>query len=264
MAHGGILGEALGGVLGKSIENLGAKRSDTPPSEGSNPPPAPSGTAFCAECGSELPDKARFCPGCGHPAAPQKAFPHAAAPLHPQPTADAQQTARREMYDGAVRKCPSCGSAVNPTDAVCATCGHHFTARKASGSVERFSQQMLDIERSRKDGLLEAIAHSMRGGQADSTDRQKILLINTFPIPNTIEELSEFMYLAATSIDVKLSRKSLFGSAPSTEKDISDAWVAKMQQVYQKAAMSFPNDPVFAQIRNLYEGKMAELKMKID
>lgn len=168
------------------------------------------------------------------------------------------------MYDGAVRKCPSCGSAVNPTDAVCATCGHHFTARKASGSVERFSQQMLDIERSRKDGLLEAIAHSMRGGQADSTDRQKILLINTFPIPNTIEELSEFMYLAATSIDVKLSRKSLFGSAPSTEKDISDAWVAKMQQVYQKAAMSFPNDPVFAQIRNLYEGKMAELKMKID
>ena len=60
------------------------------------------------------------------------------------------------------------------------------------------------------------------------------------------------------------NRLFLFGSAPSTEKDISDAWVAKMQQVYQKAAMSFPNDPVFAQIRNLYEGKMAELKMKID
>ena len=51
--------------------------------------------------------------------------------------------------------------------------------------------------------------------------------------------------------------------AAEMPKMISDAWVAKMQQMYQKAEILFPNDPTFAGIQKIYFDKMAELKIKI-
>ena len=47
-------------------------------------------------------------------------------------------------------------------------------------------------------------------------------------------------------------------------KTISDAWVAKMKQAYHKAAISFPNDPAFTYLRQLYTDEMNELKMTIE
>ena len=44
-------------------------------------------------------------------------------------------------------------------------------------------------------------------------------------------------------------------------KVISDAWVAKMQQVYQKAEILFPDDPMFVKIKQIYTDKMVELKL---
>ena len=44
-------------------------------------------------------------------------------------------------------------------------------------------------------------------------------------------------------------------------KVISDACVAKMQQVYQKAEILFPDDPAFAKVKQIYTDKMVELKM---
>ena len=94
-------------------------------------------------------------------------------------------------------------------------------------------------------------------------------MIKSFPIPNTIEEISEFMFLAVGNIDVNLSKNTFFNNSPGgrqqggAPREISDAWVAKMQQVYAKAERTFPNDPAFTQIRDLYLSKMKELKIKV-
>lgn len=82
------------------------------------------------------------------------------------------------------------------------------------------------------------------------------------------------MLLAIANIDIALSKNTMANRSQRKMKGylnvnitmprtISDAWVAKMQQAYQKAA-SFPNESAFAYIRQLYVDKMTELKMKVD
>ena len=74
-------------------------------------------------------------------------------------------------------------------------------------------------------------------------------------------------------VDVGLSKNTMMnryqGGAKSGEssltmpKTISDAWVSKMKQAYQKAEVAFPNDPAFSSIQKIYYDKMNELKIKV-
>lgn len=108
---------------------------------------------------------------------------------------------------------------------------------------------------------------------ANPTDAQKLALIRSFPIPNTVDDIQEFILLAIANIDTRLSKNTTAGKFSSMinsgnanltiQKTISDAWVSKMQQAYQKALMSFPNDPTFSEIQRMYFDKLKELKIKI-
>lgn len=42
--------------------------------------------------------------------------------------------------------------------------------------------------------------------QCDETDRKIIALINVYPIPNTIEDIVEFMHLAVGNINIRKSK----------------------------------------------------------
>ena len=105
---------------------------------------------------------------------------------------------------------------------------------------------------------------------ADPVDKQKLTLIKNFPIPSSIDDCLEFMMFAIANIDVKLSKNTWMNSGQNMEilainmpKAISDAWVAKMEQVYKKAEIIFPNDPIFAGMQKMYFDKMKELKIKV-
>ena len=107
-------------------------------------------------------------------------------------------------------------------------------------------------------------------GTADPADKQKLTLIRNFPIPNSIDDILEFMMLAIANIDVKLSKNTWANSGQSLEvlaiempKVISNAWVQKMEQCYKKAEIAFPNDPAFNGIQKMYFDKMKELKIKV-
>ena len=109
---------------------------------------------------------------------------------------------------------------------------------------------------------------------ANPADTQKLSLIRSFPIPNTVADIQEFMLLAVANIDVKLSKNSAGGKMTNwmnsgnvnltMQKTISDAWVAKMQQSYQKAEMLFANEAIFVNIQKIYFDKMKELKIKVN
>ena len=83
-------------------------------------------------------------------------------------------------------------------------------------------------------------------------NREKASLIINFSVPNTKEDIMEFMILAASNIDVK----------KGVDDDVTKAWISKLDQVYQRAEISMGGHPDFAQIKSIYDRKKKELKNK--
>lgn len=146
----------------------------------------------------------------------------------------------------------------------------HITGKSASGTVQKFSDALMKIEKVKvvenKGGLFAQVGYEERVRNAYATYySQKLTLIRTFPIPNTVDEIYELMLLATTNIDVKLSKNTLWSkidNSGGSGKEVSDAWIQKMRQAYQKAVISFPNDPVFTHIQKIYYDKMNELRIE--
>lgn len=232
------------------------------------PPPinCPTG-GFCEKCGAKLGQNARFCPACGAAVSTRTL----SGEVPPVPTAQPfNPDTRQQEFAGKILKCPNCGAAISQMTAVCPECGHRITGQAAVSSVQAFSDRLMLLEVGRK----RAGVGQLLGVTADPVDTQKLSLIRSFPIPNTIDDIQEFMLLAIANIDVGLSKNTwnnrhqgkIKGGLPSVSmpKAISDAWVAKMIQAFQKASASFPNDPAFTYVKHLYVDKMAELKMKTE
>lgn len=175
---------------------------------------------------------------------------------------------RRQEYVGKVLKCPNCGAVISERTAICPECGMEITGKVALSSVQAFKEQLMELESHRKKRFGGAILAMY--GTADPVDKQIVTLIKNFPIPNSVDDYLEFMMFAIANIDVKLSKKSLMNSGQNCQlsavtmpKAISDAWVLKMQQIYKKAEIIFPNDPVFEGMQKIYFDKMKELKIKV-
>ena len=248
---------SLGSIAKKGLSLLNAKLDDAIGAASSSTGVA--NVRLCPSCSTQLAEDARFCPGCGSPASTSVLPLPAGLPvtIPVGDTSSKETTSREQVFVGTIQKCPNCGSPIDATDAVCDDCGFRIVGRTASNSVQAFYSELVAIEKTRKKKSI------FRAEELDVTDRQVITLINAFPIPNTVEEISEFMFMAASNIDVSASKRSLFNTQQGTPiKAISDAWVSKMKQAYSKAKMAFDDDPSFAHIESLYFGKMSELKMR--
>lgn len=218
-------------------------------------------TMFCSNCGTKLSEGAKFCHGCGTPVG--------GSPVVPQQTVSNMGQQRTQEYVGKILKCSNCGAVITETTVICPDCGIQITGRGAVSSVQAFQEQLMRIELSRKKSkFMDVYTQS-----ANPADTQKLSLIRSFPIPNTVDDIQEFMFLAMANIDVKLSKNTAGGKFNSwmnsgnvnltIQKTISDAWVAKMQQAYQKAEISFANEPIFASIQKMYYDKLKELKISV-
>lgn len=224
--------------------------------------------SFCSNCGLELNDGAKFCHSCGTQKSKETKL---ITPTLEEPrTVNGNYRTRVEEFAGTVLKCPNCGNVISSLDAVCSACGMHITGKKASETVQKLSYALMEVEKVKhvenKGGLFAQIGYEERITKAtEDYYSRKLTLIKTFPIPNTVDEIYEFMLLATTNIDVKISKNTLwskFDGYGSSDKQISDAWIQKMRQAYQKAVISFPNDQVFKHIQNIYFDKMNELKIE--
>jgi len=165
---------------------------------------------------------------------------------------------RRTVFEGEIHKCPNCGEVLQSFVINCPTCGHEFRGAKNSTSVREFAAKLEEIERSRpvkKFGLKKALANQT---EVSETDLRKISLIRSFVIPNTKEDLLEFLVLASSNIN--LQRYNDFDSISESEQAVSDAWEAKFEQAYEKAKLSFGNTPEFKKIQAIYEKKSGEIK----
>ena len=167
--------------------------------------------AFCSECGKELRVGAKFCDDCG------SAVGAGASPSTPE---------RKQVFEGEVHKCSMCGQILESFSARCPACGCEIRRSGSSGVVLDFARKFENCK----------------------SDAEKINLIKGFPIPNTKEDITEFMILATTNFDPDYYVTHL------KKETVAGAWLVKMEQCVVKTKMMFyDNDPVYVSIQGMYQ-----------
>lgn len=166
--------------------------------------------AFCTNCGHQLAEGAKFCFECGTKVGEEQS---------------SQPAQRKTVYDGEIHKCPSCGEVLNSFASNCPSCGYEIRGVSNSAAVQEFAVKLASA----------------------GSRQEKIAIIRNFPIPNTKEDIWEFMILASTNIGDNL------------ENDISAAWHSKTEQAYQKAQIIFQDEKEFLRIQNTYSQVCAKL-----
>ncbi len=163
--------------------------------------------AFCEYCGQPLPEGSKFCCNCGRP-------------VNSNSHASANKTERGQTYAGKIMKCPNCGEVLNAFVTICPSCGYEIRNAEATAAVTDFGLRLAEAK----------------------SDQEKINIIRNFPIPNTKEDILEFVFLASTNINEN----------QNLDDEVSDAWYAKLQQSYQKAELTFKDQPEFVRVESSY------------
>jgi hypothetical protein len=153
--------------------------------------------------------------------------------------------------EGEIKKCPSCGSVVQSFSTKCMDCGHEFRGVDANQLVKQFHQKLLEIENKREDeetnplkSIGAMLSKSLSGrGLADKVDLEKMQLIKSFPIPNSKEEILEFLSIALPESTVKI-RKMLFATIDEdkVKEEMKKVWYTKCEQIIMKARFSMKED----------------------
>lgn len=165
--------------------------------------------AFCCNCGQEIKNGLNYCPYCGH---------------RSSSVDDSNES--KTIFEGEVHVCPRCGGVLNSFVSKCPTCGYELRGSKSSDAINEFVIQLNSV----------------------SSDYHRVNLIRSFPVPNTKEDIFEFMILASSNID------------DQPNKNIYDAWIVKIEQCYDKAKILFGNDDDFKKIKSIYDRTMKEIK----
>lgn len=142
--------------------------------------------------------------------------------------------------EGDLKKCPSCGAPVPSFNTKCSDCGHEFRNTQAASSIQKLYdeiQKIEDSERSRERSWAQKLDGDL-GIQRTIAARQASA-ISSFPVPNTREDLLEFLSIASSEANKKLS---LFIMHAHPDAILKKAWQAKCEQVITKARLSMKED----------------------
>ena len=204
--------------------------------------------AFCINCGQELADGAKFCAGCG------KAVDDSSSTMQ-----------RKTVYDGEIHKCPNCGDILDAYESVCESCGYERRGAKATNSVRELQLKLEELYAKRPTRKVHTVfAQALSGGQVSNADEEIVGLIKNFSIPNNKEDIMEFIILASSNIDMKVYgvNSQQYQTLNPAQREVSDAWLAKYEQAYQKAQLMFGGTRDFLNIQSMYEQKMREIQKK--
>ena len=166
---------------------------------------------FCINCGHALAEGAHFCSGCGV----------AIGEAH------TESEQRKSVYDGELHKCPNCAEMLNSFMSSCPSCGYELRGSKSKSRVDELATKL----------------------ELAESAEQKISIIRNFYVPNTKEDIYEFVILATSNMN-------------SYDYDY-EAWEAKLQQAYQKATLSFGDTQEFHYIHQLYIQTQKHKRQKV-
>lgn len=158
---------------------------------------------YCTNCGKEIVGNVKFCSNCG------------ALTNNTNNVTSKRQT----VFEGNIHKCPNCGEVLPSFAASCSSCGYEIRGNSAADSVKE---------------LYNSLNKEVSASQKDS-------IIRNFPIPNSKEDILEFMILASSNI------------LGEDNRDIYEAWLVKFEQAYQKSLLLFRTDKDFSKIQQIYD-----------
>lgn len=164
---------------------------------------------FCTNCGQPISEDSKFCSHCGTQQSPKS------PPI--------ERTVRVADM-GEKHPCPKCGEMFRSFEPVCPYCGFELRGIKGSKAIKDLADKLENAE----------------------NDYQRIVIVKNFPIPNTREDILEFMLLAASNFDADYHINHL------GEEDLSDAWLTKIEQCYQKACIAFKDQTDFKKVEEIY------------
>ncbi len=220
--------------------------------------------AFCANCGTKIPEGGKFCSSCGSPVFNQKG--------------------ERKEFVGDVKKCSACSEMLPSFTAICPACGHEINSSKNSNTLIKFIEQIKFCEKS----ITENQANTKTGWNSWSKSQkiwwiifnvffsgiplviylviplfkinatpklskeEKLLAstIENFPFPNDRESILEALIFAKEKIDFIANEK-----VDRTSAYWMRLWCSKAEQLKQKADLLFPNDKV---VKNSYDEILAD------
>lgn len=209
---------------------------------------------YCKYCGQYHDNDAEFCSHCGRPI---------------NGAVSAEQNQRKQTFDGEIRKCPNCGATLNAFESTCPTCGYELRGARASNVVQEFSRQLdaLNAEpipyqpapttKRRKSKEELRAEREARNRLEEQHEQRKVTFIQNFPIPNTKEDIMEFLILAGANM---VPASSDDDQDEENGNTIRNVWASKFEQAYQKAKFSFGNDADFDKITEFYISQKQKLK----
>lgn len=166
-----------------------------------------------------------FCMNCGQELPSGAKFcPGCGTAIH---GVGATASQRKTAYDGELHKCPNCGELLKSFATNCPSCGYELRSVKVNSPVNELAQEV---------------------EKAETVDK-KIELITNFYVPNTKEDIYDFFILAVSNLE-------------DTNYDTDDAWLAKLEQTYHKARLSFGNASEFAYVEELYKKTIAKVSKR--
>lgn len=170
-------------------------------------------------------------------------------------SADKEVAPKSNKY-GDVRKCPSCGAIVETFSVKCPDCGYEFHNVETVSSVQSLVDKLEALDRERKNSFSSSIT-SMFTTQlgVNPIVKKKQLVIESFIIPTTKEDILEFLVMA-----VPLARKSgMFAQEDIETKTLRPIWKKKCEQVIIKARLAMADDK---QTMSKIEEYAKQLKIK--
>ncbi len=215
--------------------------------------------AFCSNCGAPINPDSKFCTACGAqnvvasadtsmPPIPTSSVPKVSvapavsavpAPSEPEVSEETQAVEepkvngeRVQEFSGKILKCPNCGEVLKALEAKCPACGFELREVENASSVKEFTEKLTGAK----------------------TLKQKVELIKNYPIPNAKADIYEFLVLATSNFDTEKHMK-----ATGIDREISEAWLSKIEQSYVKAETLFKNDSDFAKFTEIYNSDKLEL-----
>ena len=215
---------------------------------------------FCRYCGIQLAEDAKFCANCGK-STQEVTISNSENTKNSKPKHEnfihEDYTERKTVYDGKIHKCPNCGEVLKSFVTNCPACGYEIRDANTPMSLREFTTKLQEIEESRpvkKIGLKDIYVDTT---MINETDKRSISLIRNFTIANTKEDLIEFLILASSNINIKSYQD--YDRITESQKAVSDAWMAKFEQAYEKAKIIFGNTPEFKGIQDIYDKKINEI-----
>ena len=188
--------------------------------------------AYCTNCGNQLREGAKFCDSCGKSV-----------------NSVNDSTQRQTVFEGKIHKCPNCGEIVEAFQDDCPTCGYQFRNAQATSSVKVLADK---LERIANEKVERNFWGKVSVESMNAKVQKQVQLIQNFAIPNTYEDLWEFLILSSSNITDSTNESP-------EQNALSKAWKSKFSQAYNKAKLVMDNPEDVKKIDKLYAEKIDEI-----